>query len=300
MHETDTSLEEMMVAMDAIDEIRHQERVVRQELDEPARRATLKEKLKAIYAERGIQVDDATLEAGIKALEEERFEYKPKLHGWRRMLAQWYVRRDRWLKPLGWTLLAGTVAWGVYFASVVWPHRHRLETLRTQTQSYMSDIRRIAQERDTIKQAQNLRDAAIRAIDDDRLDDATRYLDRLAKLDRLLGQHLRIRIVQEPGKRSGIWRIPPHNPTGKNYYLIVEALDDTGKATALPIRNEETGKVEEVTRWGVRVDRDTFEKVARDKRDDGIIEHRIIGEKERGKRRIRYAIPVRNGAVTRW
>ena len=97
-----------------------------------------------------------------------------------------------------------------------------------------------------------------------------------------------------------IWRIPPKNPHGKNYYLIVEAIDASGKSLTLEIENEENGKREKVSRWGVRVPRSVYEAVRADKMEDGIVDKRIVGTKERGELEIRYKVPVVGGTITRW
>jgi hypothetical protein len=44
----------------------------------------------------------------------------------------------------------------------------------------------------------------------------------------------------------------------------------------------------------------TFDAVARDKRDNGIIEGRILGSKLRGELDTRYNMSVLGGTVTSW
>jgi hypothetical protein len=66
------------------------------------------------------------------------------------------------------------------------------------------------------------------------------------------------------------------------------------------IENEETKKTERVTAWGLRVDQATFNAVANDKRDDGIIERDRFGFKERGAIRPSYEMQTTGGAITRW
>jgi len=43
-----------------------------------------------------------------------------------------------------------------------------------------------------------------------------------------------------------------------------------------------------------------YNSVGADKRDDGIIQRNIVGQKVAGFLEINYAIPVSGGAVTRW
>ena len=109
-----------------------------------------------------------------------------------------------------------------------------------------------------------------------------------------------VRIVNRPGQRSGIWRVPGANPDARNYYIIVEAVDRYGAVLEVPVRNEEDGRIERVRQWGLRVDRALFEEVAADKRDDGIIQNNRFGEKQRGFLEPRYQLPTTGAAITSW
>jgi len=109
-----------------------------------------------------------------------------------------------------------------------------------------------------------------------------------------------LRILSRANELSGVWRVPSVNPSARNYYLIVEAVDKTGKQLRLPIENEEDGRIRRVTRWGVRVDKATFEAVAADKGDDGIIQGNIIGRKSRGKLEPEYIVPTTGDTITDW
>ncbi len=74
----------------------------------------------------------------------------------------------------------------------------------------------------------------------------------------------------------------------------------TGKVLKVPIENEETGAVERVTAWGLRVDQGTFDSVGSDKADDGIIERDRFGYKPRGHLTPEYEMKTTGGAITRW
>jgi hypothetical protein len=55
-----------------------------------------------------------------------------------------------------------------------------------------------------------------------------------------------------------------------------------------------------VRAFGLRGDEATFERVAADKRDDGIIQNAVVGEKRRGELEVRYTVPATGGAITEW
>lgn len=97
-----------------------------------------------------------------------------------------------------------------------------------------------------------------------------------------------------------MFRIPADNPSAKNYYLVVEAIGTNGEALSLPITSEEDGSTKTVKQWGIRVNEGDYAAVAADKQDDGIIQNRDIGIKERGLLEPRYSIPIPGGTITTW
>ncbi|MFV2093121.1 MAG: DUF6384 family protein, partial [Hyphomicrobiales bacterium] len=122
----------------------------------------------------------------------------------------------------------------------------------------------------------------------------------LQKLADILRQDYEVRIVTDPGVRSGIWRVPDANSGARNYYLIVEAATGAGKLLTLPVLSEETGKTKPVSRWGVRVAARVSEAVRAAKTDDGIIQNRTVAVKPPGYTRPTYKMPVAGGAITEW
>ena len=122
----------------------------------------------------------------------------------------------------------------------------------------------------------------------------------LTALRDTLRQQYSLKVVNREGIRSGFWRIPPNNDAATNYYIVVEALDSTGKVLTLPVLNEETGKTESVDIWGLRVPEPVYRQVEADKGDDGIVQGNAVGLKQYGYLDIDYAVPVLGGAVTAW
>jgi hypothetical protein len=86
----------------------------------------------------------------------------------------------------------------------------------------------------------------------------------------------------------------------RNYYLIVEAVTRDGSVLTVPIRNQEDGRTERVSKWGLRVDEETYNRVAADKSDDGIIEQNVVGMKRRGELEPAYSISTTGATITSW
>ena len=103
-----------------------------------------------------------------------------------------------------------------------------------------------------------------------------------------------------PGSAPGSSVSPTSTARASNYYIVVEGLDGAGNPVKVPIKNEETGKTEVVTKWGLRVDEKVYNAVGRDKKDDGIIEKDRFGTKRRGRLTPDYEMPTTGGAITRW
>jgi hypothetical protein len=289
-------LDEVMLAMDVVDTLRRRERLVKRELDAAGREEDLKERLRKIYHAQGIEVPDHILEEGVAALKEGRFVYKPPTGGLGVKLARLYVSRGRWGK---WVLGGVGVliaAWAINYFVFVAPDNALPDEL-VQAHAQVVEVAASDDAKERAEELLNAGDAALRAEDTDAAREALRLLEDMRIS---LEQAYSLRIVNRPGERSGVWRVPDVSTRARNYYIIVEAIDPTGRVLTVPITSEESGKTERVTLWGLRVDEETFERVARDKQDNGIIERDRVGQKNRGYLVPEYEMRTTGGAITRW
>jgi hypothetical protein len=91
-------LNEVMLAMDVVDTLRHQQSVVERELGADDHDQALIAKVRKIYADQGLEISDDIIASGVKALREERFSYTPPKKSFQLTLAHLYVNRGRWAK----------------------------------------------------------------------------------------------------------------------------------------------------------------------------------------------------------
>jgi hypothetical protein len=103
-------LDELMLAMDVVDTLRHKELVLARELTVEERDAKLLDQLREIYTSQGIVVTDEILQRGVEALREERFVYPQPEPSLSRTLARMYVSRGRWGRPVGLAVVVLAVA----------------------------------------------------------------------------------------------------------------------------------------------------------------------------------------------
>ena len=289
-------LDEVMLAMDVVDTLRRRRRLVARELDAEGRELDLKQRLRKIYAAQGIEVPDHVLEEGVAALKEERFVYKAPPERLATRLAHLYVSRASWGKWVVGGVAALLLAGLIYHFTVLAPRSQLPQRLEALYQS----VTEVAESEEAARQADQLYKTTSVALRNGDQEAAQAGLDSLRELRSRLEQAYTLQIVSRPGERSGVWRVPDANPDARNYYIIVEALAADGRPLQVPVVNEETGRTERVSKWGLRVDEDVFRRIAADKQDDGIIQRREFGVKRSGRLQPDYRISTTGAAITRW
>jgi hypothetical protein len=301
-------LDDVMIAMDVVDTLRHDKRLVERELNDATRRAELIEQLREIYKGQGIDVPDSILEEGVKALEEKRFVYTPPPSSLEVRLARLYVTRGQWGKRVGMAVLAAVVAGGGWYLVAERPRSQRAAAIERElgqelpgrVGSLVKQIEAETKSPEALAEARQLAESARSAAAGRDGKAARAAEDRLKEILAQLRTAYDIRIVNRQGEITGLWRVPRINPLSRNYYLVVEAVDASGKAVQQSILNEETGQRETVAKWAVRVPKSVFDAVQADKLDDGIIQNAVIGTKVRGELQPRWLREVADGALTRW
>ncbi|QYO77360.1 DUF6384 family protein [Devosia salina] len=301
-------LDEVMLAMDVVDTLRHRQDLVTRELDGAAREAQLIERLRSVYHQQGIEVPDHILKEGVSALAESRFTYVPPGPSLGRTLARLYVGRRQWGRPVLLALVA-LAALGIGYFGVWQPYqRGQAEQARIELSeglpAQMDALYQTIYDETKVQQAVTDAEALVSrgkafAAEGNRAG-AEDAVARLTALRDQLRQQYALRVVNREGVQSGFWTFPEVNTDATNYYVVVEAIDPDGEALSLPILNEENGETETVSMWGVRVPESVYNAVAADKQDDGIIQANLVGRKSDGFLDVQYAVPVLGGAVTRW
>lgn len=294
------ALQDVMLAMDVVDTLRHADKLVVRELDSDGRRERLIDRLRQIYEAQGIEVTDAILREGVLALEQERFAYAPQGSGFSRLLARIYIARSRWLKPLLLLLAVAGFLYAAWFAVSVVPARMEASQLPAELRSAYVEAVSLSEGQPLVNRIESIYQRGTGALE--RGDSATAQaaVEELDGLVQVLAQSYELRVVNEPGAQSGVFRVPDVNSSARNYYLIVEPVDNVGRPLRVNVRNEEDGKNYSVKRYGLRVSEAVFNSVGADKQDDGIIQDNVLGRKAAGMLEPEFLIETPGGVITEW
>ncbi len=283
-------LDDVMMAMDVVDTLRHREDWVSRELDEAGREAALMERLRAIYAGQGIQVSDDVLAQGIRALNEDRFVYTPPPPGLKTSLARLWAERGRYGKRIAVIALVLVALAGIYYQTAIRPLQEaRSELIAAHDLAVTQAVSDAGRQR-----ADRLLAEGQAAIEDGETDAAQAALRNLRGLQSELQSAYTLRIVETA------YKVPPTALHERIYYLIVEAVAPDGGILPRPVQPEGAEAPQMLNRWGIEVSRDVFAPIDRDFRDDGRIADNELGVKRRGEPDVEYLKPVLGGVIAEW
>ena len=301
-------LDDVMLAMDVVDTLRRNDRLVLRELSSDDQDAALLARLHEIYTAQGIAVPDHILREGVQALREDRFTYVPTPRTLRRKLAEIYVRRAAWGKPVCRIGAVIAVCLFGYYLGVAAPKARATKAVKTELSTTLpaafetlyAQIDGLTDVETLEARAAQIRKDGMTAVRAKDITQARLDKDALQRLADTLKLSYNLRIVSGANTTSGVWRIPDGNPNARNYYIIVQPVGADGKPISINVVNEENNASQTVSKFGVRVSKQTFDRIAQDKRDDGVIQNNVIGTKRRGVVDTQYTMPVLDGIITTW
>ena len=298
-------LDDVMLAMDVVDTLRHDADMLAHDLSAPDREQKLIARLREIYDAQGIEVPDEILREGVKALDDHRFAYSAPRPSF---LANAYINRGRWGKPLLVVLGIIGMTWAVNYAAFEGPKNAQAKkierALKIDLPKSLLEAKTKALGLAKINQIKSVAEAlytvGVSEAEAGNYNGALEASKGLEGLNGRLQQSYTLRIVSRPRELSGVIRGADDNPDISNFYLIVEGIGASGKPLSVLITSEENQKPSLVKKWGVRVPKAVFDKVAADKRDDQIIQNSIIGQKKIGYLAPQYDIQTSGGLIVEW
>jgi len=301
------TLDDVMLAMDVVDTLRHRERLVERELNENLREEQLVERLRELYKSQGIEVPDRIIEEGVKGLKESRFVYTPPKPGLPRTLALIWVKRSVYGKRAAAAVAVIALALGAYQFGVVRPAEQAAQIARVELTEVLprqlelahQAVAAEAQQPAVRQRADTVRAQGAAALARGNAGEARAAVNELDSLSSLLRQEYTLRIAGRPEDDTGFFREHP-SFNGRAYFVVVDAVDPRGNPVPIPVRNDETNQTETVSRFAVRVPMTTLEAVRADKIANGIVQNAVLAEKRRGYLDPEYKMVALTGRITRW
>jgi len=302
-----STLDDVMLAMDVVDTLRHREKLVERELNENVREEQLVARLRELYKSQGIDVPERILEEGVKGLKESRFVYTPPKPSAARTMALFWVRRSLYGKRIAAAAAVIALLFGAYQYGVVRPAQQARDAERAELSAILprelevtyQSVTAEAQVTDARELADSLHAQGKAALQRGNVDEARGVVATLDTLASQLRQEYTLRIAGRPEDETGFFREHP-SFQGQAYFVVVDATGPRGLPIRLPIRNDETNQTETVSRFAVRVPMTTFNTVRADKAANGIVQNPVLAEKRRGYLEPEYTMPVLAGRITRW
>jgi hypothetical protein len=260
----------------------------------------------------GEEVTPAEVDAAIASYFGRLHTFHDPPPGLAKTFANLYVRRHAILKWGGLAVGSILLAWWLFLSprgplSSVGRARRQVEALTKDVTRRSESIRALA--RDPV--------ATVRLADLDSQADAYRRRgdpaalrkvdDALAALESRLGEEYTVSVRHGVGQQSAVDRYSADGSPG--YYLIVEARRPDGSLLERRIRDSESKaeSVSEETHWAERVPKEVYDRLARDKREDGILNETAFAVKARGHVEEEVVMPgpdgkplKRLGQITKW
>lgn len=304
---SEAPLDDLMMAMDVVDTLRHEEGQVARELKADERDTAMIDRLRKVYAAQGIEVPDHILKKGVEDLKRDRFVYSPPAAGFSRTLAMIYISRSTWSKWMVGVFAVLVVAIVAWYFLVKLPEQRaeadllaRIDALPQTYSELVGRVDALTENADIEAEAMRLAEDGRLALSDGKNDAAFKAESDLRQLAANLQEVFEVRIISRQGVPTGITRIPETNPETENYYIVVEAIDPDGNIINRSIVSEENSEAVSVDKWGQRVSQNIYDAVRQDKLEDGIVQNGKLGEKRRGELNIKWRSGVQDGAITQW
>jgi hypothetical protein len=283
------SLAEMVRIMDVATALRQDRELVEEQLNFDQIKARLRQKLTEAAKVTGEEVTEAEVDAAIEQYYSSLHSFREPPRDFRIVLAHLWARRR--------TILIWSGAGLAAVALITWLFllpsgplnpggraERRIAALTHSIQQSADRIKAVSNDPSVNPELEKLVAQAgtyEAQKDGGRLEEVNR---QLSNLEERLREEYTVAVVSAPGKKSGIDRFIT-DQDGKRvsgYYLIVEARRSDGKVLSRRIHNSETGQDDEVSVWAERVPKEVYDRLAKDKREDGILNETTFATKRVG------------------
>lgn len=190
-------IDDLMIAMDAVDTLRHKTSLLETELTSDERKTALKVGLRQYYAEQGVDVTDEILDKAVEDMDKNRYVHVPLKQGFANSLAHMWVDRGRIGKKLA---ITGVALLATFFVAntgydhlVVQPREMAAAELRLDIEQRLpaaikeGHIKAVAaakkyDDEAALSVADNIRDKALALLANEKIDEVRQEVVRLNEM----------------------------------------------------------------------------------------------------------------------
>jgi hypothetical protein len=131
---------------------------------------------------------------------------------------------------------------------------------------------------------------------DKNTDGGFKYFESLGDI---IGVDLQLLVNPDGKGKTGVERTYDTSG-GKSWYIIAGAVKPSGEVVDVLVKNRETGVLEKVSKFGVKVSHAKYQAVGRDKKDDGVVRDNVLANKPAGSIEFSPLNDVEIEYLTRW
>jgi hypothetical protein len=284
------SVSEMLRIMDVATALRQDRQLIEEQLNIDQLKALLREKMIAAAKVTGEEVSLEEIDAAIERYYARLYTFKEPPNSLSLTLARLYVRRFEIAQWAGLVLGTTLLLWWLFLSPNGWltvtgRTHQRVERLAAEITRREASIHALARDPSVNEQATKLAAEAktYRQQGDPQKLETVRAA--LEGLESRLGDEYTVSVASPVSGRSAVQRLY-HDKEGEKvsgYYLLVQAKRSDGTVLTRRIHDDEKNKDKDVTIWGERVPREVFDRLARDKKEDGILNETTFAVKKRGE-----------------
>lgn len=287
--------------MDVAREMRENREMAEQVLARDEVRATLRQKLKRSAEISGDRVTDAEIDAAIDAYFADRHRFVEPKFSFNLLIAHLWVRRTLVLSATAAVLICAGTIWGLFLSpfaplSPTLQAQRAAATRQADATQLVEQIRAASLEPEVVETAERLAKEVQVAGNEDPTT-ALAAMSTLTELHQELLETYELRIARD-SDGSNLIETRYRSENGdrlSGQFVLVEAVDSSGKVIPKRIRNAETGNYDTVKIWAERIPPEVFERLAADKLSDGVMNETVFGTKERGRLELQVTMPGLNG-----
>ena len=310
-HPDSLSVAEMLRIMDVATTLRLDRELVEEQLNVEQLKERLKERMLAASKVTGESVTPEEVDAAIDRYYANLYTFREPKMSFAVAMAHAWVRRRLFL---GWGfVLVASVAlvWVIFFvpSGIGGGKAHIVNSLVKAIWDEEANVKKLSIDPTVTPRVARLHDESevYRAKQD--AEGLREVHKSLQDIEDSLVREYAVRVVSGPKQKSAIDRYfkDAQGKRVSGYYLIVEAKGPHGKVIPLRIHNDETGADKDVTTWGERVPQAVFERLKKDKLDDGILHETAFAVKRKGVLDEEVTMPgldgkplPRMGRITEW